>query len=156
MATITAYDHTSFTVADLDAAVTFWRDVMGFRVDDVSPRTQAWLGQVVGVPGAQCHIAHLLGFGLHLEFIAYDEPYQGDSVFGAANRPGAAHVAFLVDDVHTLVERMLAHGATQVGPITYCSSGHANGCDAVYLQDPNGVIIELVGDSSVPERQASE
>ena len=151
MAKITAYDHTSFTVADLDTAVAFWRDAMGFRVDDVSPRTQPWLGQVVGVPGAQCHIAHLLGYGLHLEFIAYDEPHQGESVFGAANRPGAAHVAFLVDDVQSLVERMLSHGAKQVGPITFCDSGHASGCDAVYLKDPNGVIVELVADSVLSE-----
>ena len=146
MAKITAYDHTSFTVSDLDAAVTFWRDAMGFRVDDISPRTQPWLGKVVGVPGAQCRIAHLLGYGLHLEFIAYDEPYQGDNVFGPANRPGAAHVAFLVDEVRVLVESLLAHGATQVGGITYCDSGHADGSDAVYLKDPNGIIVELVGD----------
>ena len=148
MATITAYDHTSFTVSDLEAAVNFWRDAMGFRVDDVSPRTQAWLGSVVGVPGACCHIAHLHGAGLHLEFIAYDEPFQGDDIFGPANRPGAAHVAFLVADIHTFVEHMLAHGAAHVGPITYCGDGHGGGCHAVYLRDPNGVIIELVAQST--------
>lgn len=30
---IRAFDHTSFTVADIDATVAFWRDVMGFRLD---------------------------------------------------------------------------------------------------------------------------
>ncbi len=144
MAKISAYDHTSFTVTDLDAAVTFWRDAMDFRVDDVSPRTQPWLGAVVGVPGAHCRIAHLVGHGLHLEFIAYDGPYQGENVFGPANCSGAAHVSFLVEDIHPLVERLLKHGAKQIGPITFCDSGRASGCDAVYLTDPNGVIVELV------------
>ena len=149
MARITAYDHTSFTVSDLDRAVAFWRDAMGFRVDDVSPRTQPWLGAVVGVPGARCRIAHLLGHGVHLEFIQYDDPYQGQSVFGPANRPGAAHLAFLVDDIHEFVARMLEHGATQLGEITLCDSGHAGGSEALYLSDPNGVIVELVGETPI-------
>lgn len=149
MAKITAYEHTSFTVSDLDVGVTFWRDAMGFCVGDVSPRTQPWLGEVVGVPGARCRIAHLTGHGLHLELIAYDNDYQGENVFGPANRPGAAHLAFLVDDVHGIVETLLAHGARQVGAITTCDSGQANGCDAVYLQDPNGIIVELVDDPTL-------
>lgn len=33
MATITAYEHASFTVPDVEAAVTFWRDAMNFRVE---------------------------------------------------------------------------------------------------------------------------
>ena len=148
MAHITAYDHASFTVTDLDAAVAFWRDAMGFQVEEVSPRTQPWLGEVVGVPGATCRIAHLLGFGVHLEFIAYDEPHQAENVFGPANRPGAAHVAFLVHDIRVFVQRMLAHGATQVGDVAYCTGGHAGGSHAVYLRDPNGVIVELVEESS--------
>lgn len=149
MAKITAYDHTSFTVHDLDAAVSFWRDAMGFRVDDVSPRTQPWLGTVVGVPGAHCRVAHLLGHGTHLEFIGYDGAYQGENVFGPANRPGAAHLAFLVDDLRGFVERMLAHGGTKLGEIAWCDGGHADGCDAIYMRDPNGVIVELVEDRPV-------
>ena len=66
-----------------------------------------------------------------------------------ANRPGAAHLAFLVDDLESFVDRMLSHGATQLGQIAHCDGGHADGCDAVYMQDPNGVIVELVEDAPV-------
>jgi len=151
MSKITAYEHTSFTVSDLDAGVSFWRQAMGFSVSDVSPRTQPWLGAVVGVPGARCRIAHLTGHGLHLELIAYEEEFQGENVFGPANRPGAAHIAFLVEDIHGFVEKLLAHGAQPLGVITCCDSGQANGSDAVYLQDPNGIIIELVDETSSGE-----
>jgi lactoylglutathione lyase len=54
---IQSFDHTSFTVADVERAVAFWRDVMGFAVADLSSRDGDWLGAVVGVPGARCRIA---------------------------------------------------------------------------------------------------
>ena len=40
---IQSFDHTSFTVADIEGAVAFWRDVMGFAVADLSSREGDWL-----------------------------------------------------------------------------------------------------------------
>ena len=119
---IQSFDHTSFTVADVERAVAFWRDVMGFAVADLSPREGAWLGAVVGVPGARCRIAHLHGHGTHLEFIQYLAPLGAD-VTGPPNRPGTAHVAFVVSDIETLARRMLEAGASEQGRITRCTSG---------------------------------
>jgi catechol 2,3-dioxygenase-like lactoylglutathione lyase family enzyme len=143
MALIQSFDHTSFTVADIEGAVAFWRDVMGFAVADLSPREGAWLGAVVGVPGARCRIAHLHGHGTHLEFIQYLAP-PGADVTGPPNRPGTAHLAFVVEDIEAMAERMLEAGASEQGRITRCTSGAAAGCLAVYLKDPNGIIVELV------------
>jgi catechol 2,3-dioxygenase-like lactoylglutathione lyase family enzyme len=139
---IQRFDHTSFTVADIERAVAFWRDVMGFTVADLSLREGDWLGAVVGVPGARCRIAHLHGHGAHLEFIQYLTP-AGDDVTGPPNRPGTAHVAFLVEDIEALAARMLEAGASEQGRIARCTSGPAAGCRAVYLKDPNGIIVEL-------------
>jgi catechol 2,3-dioxygenase-like lactoylglutathione lyase family enzyme len=116
---------------------------MGFALDDLSAREGDWLGSVVGVPGARCRIAHLHGHGLHLEFIQYLEPV-GTDVTGPPHRPGTAHLAFLVEDIETAARRMLEGGAREQGRITRCSSGAAAGCLAVYLKDPNGIIVELV------------
>ena len=63
---------------------------------------------------------------------------------GPPNRPGTAHVAFVVTDIETLAQRMLEAGASEQGRITRCTSGPAAGCLAVYLRDPNGIIVELV------------
>jgi catechol 2,3-dioxygenase-like lactoylglutathione lyase family enzyme len=143
MALIQSFDHTSFTVADIEGAVAFWRDVMGFAVTDLSPREGAWLGAVVGVPGTRCRIAHLHGHGTHLEFIQYLTSVGAD-VTGPPNRPGTAHVAFIVSDIETLAQQMLEAGASEQGRITRCTSGPAAGCLAAYLRDPNGIIVELV------------
>jgi catechol 2,3-dioxygenase-like lactoylglutathione lyase family enzyme len=145
MTGITGYEHTSFTVRDIDRTVAFWSEVMGFRVDDVSPRTQPWLGQVVGAPGATCRIAHLAGHGLHLELIEYDDRWVGESVFGPATRPGASHVAFTVDNIAAFSEQIQAGGGTMLGEIVRCGSdGMSAGCLAVYMKDPEGIIVELV------------
>jgi catechol 2,3-dioxygenase-like lactoylglutathione lyase family enzyme len=137
---IQGFDHTSFTVADIERAVVFWRDVMGFAVADLSLREGDWLGAVVGVPGARCCITHLHGHGAHLEFIQYLTP-AGDDV--TDHRPGSAHVAFVVEDVEALATRMIEAGAREQGRIARCTSSPAAGCLAVYLKDPNGIIVEL-------------
>jgi len=122
---------------------------MGFRLDDLSPRTQDWLGQVVGSPGATCRVAHLSGHGCHLEFIAYDEAHRGASVFGPTVRPGAAHVAFYVDDIEGFAAAMVEGGGRMLGQIALCGSeGHSSGARAVYMTDPEGLIIELVEDGA--------
>jgi catechol 2,3-dioxygenase-like lactoylglutathione lyase family enzyme len=140
---IQSFDHTSFTVADIERAVVFWRDVMGFTLADLSLREGDWLGTVVGVSGARCRIAHLHGHGAHLEFIQYLTPSGGD-VTGPPNRPGTAHVAFLVKDIEAMAARMIEAGASEQGRIARCTSGPATGCLAVYLKDSNGIIVELV------------
>jgi catechol 2,3-dioxygenase-like lactoylglutathione lyase family enzyme len=152
---IQRFDHTSFTVADIERAVAFWRDVMGFNVADLSMREGEWLGTVVGVPGARCRIAHLHGHGTHLEFIQY-LVRPGDDVTGPPNRPGTAHVAFVVEDIEAIAQRMLEAGASEQGRITRCTSGAAAGCRAVYLKDPNGIIVELVElpASDIPDAEA--
>ena len=36
---ITGFNHTSFTVTDMDRSVRFWTEAMGFEAASVSPRT---------------------------------------------------------------------------------------------------------------------
>ena len=65
-------------------------------------------------------------------------------MFGPANRPGAAHLAFLVDDIETTVRRMTAGGGSKLGEVALCGSGPVADCLAVYMKDPGGIIVELV------------
>lgn len=147
MARITAYDHTSFTVADIDRTVAFWRDVMGLHLDDLSPRRQAWLGTVVGSPGATARIAHMTGHGCHMEFICYDADFEGENVFGPATRPGAGHVAFTTDDLEGMAAAIVAAGGRLLGEIAFCAAeGHNTDCLAVYAADPEGIILDLIQD----------
>ena len=139
---ITGFNHTSFTVADLDAAVAFW-GALGFAPGSVGLRSGDWQARVTGVPGAGLRVAHLYGHGHHMEFIQYVE--------GAAaapslqpNMPGVGHVCLEVADIAAVWQRLLALGATPQGEPTEVTVGVTQGCRAGYIRDPNGIIVELL------------
>jgi catechol 2,3-dioxygenase-like lactoylglutathione lyase family enzyme len=139
---ITGFNHTSFTVGDLDRAVRFWTEALGFRAASVSERSGDWQGRVTGVPGATLRVAHLHGHGHHMEFIQYlsgvDEARRIEP-----NMAGAAHVCLEVTDIEATARALLAAGAAMQGEVADVTSGVAAGGRAGYLRDPNGIIIEL-------------
>ena len=140
---ITGFNHTSFTVADMDKSVRFWTEMLGFKAASVSPREGDWQEAVTGVPDASLMVAHLYGHGHHIEFIQY---VRGASD-GAPPQPtvaGAAHVCLEVDDIARTWNELLAAGATSQGKIASVKSGPVDSCLAGYIRDPNGIIIELL------------
>lgn len=141
---ITAFNHTSFTVGDMDRAVKFWTEAMGFKAASVSERQGDWQGRVTGVPGARLLVAHLFGHGHHMEFIQYLGSPAGTTATYAPNAPGAAHVCFEVSEIGDTAARLVAHGATWQGEVAEVVSGTMRGAYAAYVRDPNGIVIELV------------
>jgi catechol 2,3-dioxygenase-like lactoylglutathione lyase family enzyme len=140
---ITGFNHTSFTVADMDKSVRFWTEALGFKAASVSMRQGSWQEDVTGIPGASLMVAHLYGHGHHIEFIQY----VNGAVEGAAPEPalaGAAHVCLEVDDIEETWRQLLAVGATAQGKISEIKTGPVGGCLAGYIRDPNGIIIELL------------
>jgi catechol 2,3-dioxygenase-like lactoylglutathione lyase family enzyme len=140
---ITGFNHTSFTVADMQKSVTFWTEQLGYAAASVGPRQGLWQEEVTGVAGASLLVAHLFGHGHHIEFIQY----LGGAVEGAAPTPslvGAAHVALETDDIEATWDAMIAAGATPQGKIALVTTGAVAGVKAGYIRDPNGILIELV------------
>jgi catechol 2,3-dioxygenase-like lactoylglutathione lyase family enzyme len=140
---ITGFNHTSFTVADMDKSVRFWTEMLGFEAASVSPRQGDWQEAVTGIPGAELLVAHLYGHGHHVEFIQY----LGGAIAGkpaAPAMPCAAHVCLEVDDIEDTWAKLMAAGATPQGRIASVKTGPVGGCLAGYIRDPNGIIIELL------------
>lgn len=143
---ITACNHTSFTVPDIALAVHFWSDVLGFASSGIVERRGAWVEAVTGVAGARIKVAHLHGYGHHMEFIEYAGGSR-DSDGRAADppdRPGTGHVCLEVSDIHETERVLRAAGATAVGTMTEISDPGMTPCIAGYLRDPSGIIIELL------------
>ena len=140
---IVGFNHTSFTVTDLDRSVRFWTEALGFDAASVGPRVGDWQERVTGVPGASIRVAHLYGHGSHIELIQY--------VSGAREAPRiepsmacAAHVCFDVTDIAAMWDRLVGAGAEPQGEIALVDNGPVRGLKAGYLRDPGGIIIELV------------
>ena len=140
---ITGFNHTSFTVPDVETAVRFWRDVLGFESAPVAERRSAWVEAVTGVPGATIKVAHLHGYGHHMEFIEY-LGRANDNPTDLPAKPGVGHVCLEVEDIHATERALLAAGATKLGAMTEIRDPEMAPCIAGYMRDPNGIIIELL------------
>src|SRR5262245_42047466 len=96
---IVGFNHTSFTVANLERAVRFWTDALGFQGPGIVERRAAWVAKVTGVPDATIRVAHLYGYGHHMEFIEYAGGRR-DNPADLPDRPGVGHVCLEVIDIH--------------------------------------------------------
>jgi catechol 2,3-dioxygenase-like lactoylglutathione lyase family enzyme len=140
---ITGFNHTSFTVADMQKSVKFWTEMLGYETASIGPRAGKWQEEVTGVEGASLMVAHLYGHGHHIEFIQY----LGGAARGTAPTPalvGAAHVCLETDDIERTWDELIRAGATAQGRIALVTTGAVTGVKAGYIRDPNGILIELV------------
>ncbi|HEY6633647.1 MAG TPA: VOC family protein [Rhizobiaceae bacterium] len=139
---IVGFNHTSFTVANLERAVDFWTK-LGFVGSGIVDRNAEWVAGVTGVPGARIRVVHLHGYGHHMEFIEYAGANR-DNPTAPPNVPGVGHVCLDVEDIHATFAELLAAGASPLGRMTEIDHPDMTPCAAGYLRDPNGVIIELL------------
>jgi catechol 2,3-dioxygenase-like lactoylglutathione lyase family enzyme len=137
--------HVGITVADLDRAVAFYRDVLGldvlarFAVDGDAFATG------VGVAGASAEFVHLDAGGARVELVSY-EP-EGDRVGGDAeagrtttvNQPGATHVGLSTDDLDAFYESLPDDVETQSPPQVTSS-----GTKILFVRDPEGNLVEVL------------
>jgi len=139
---ITGFNHTSFTVSELEKAVRFWTEGLGFRADSVSERTGDWQGRITGVPGAKLKIAHLFGYNHHIELIEYLEA-AGEERTLHPNMAGVAHICLDVENIESVIQKLTSLGAAPQGEMVEVDSGPVKGCRSIYLRDPSGILIEL-------------
>ena len=145
--TVTRIDHVGITVSDLDRALGFYRDLLGLRVLADSTVSEPEVADLLGLDTVQLRIADLdSGDGRIVELIQYVEP-KGRSIAYNSSDAATAHVAFTVDDLAAVRERLREAGATIVSrrPLVISEPGGAfDGTICLYVRDPDGAILELV------------
>jgi catechol 2,3-dioxygenase-like lactoylglutathione lyase family enzyme len=145
--TVTRIDHVGVTVSDMDHALGFYRDLLGLRVIADSTITESEVAELLGLDSVQLRVADLdSGDGRIVELIQYVQP-KGRRIAYESSDPASAHIAFTVDDLEAVRERLSAAGATIVSrrPITISEPGGSfDGAICLYVRDPDGAILELV------------
>src|SRR5688572_19230563 len=66
---VTGFNHTAFTVGDLDAVLPFFVDGLGFRQISRGPRDGELLSAMTGIRGVELEIAYVEGPGHWVELI---------------------------------------------------------------------------------------
>lgn len=134
-------DHVGVIVSDLTAAVAFFVE-FGLELEGKMTMESDLADRVTAVKSARSEIAMVRVPGGHgrLELIQYltPEAHPGDS-HAPANTLGLRHLAFEVDDIEDVLDRVRPHGAALVGEVV----NYENSYRLCYLRGPDGIIIEL-------------
>jgi catechol 2,3-dioxygenase-like lactoylglutathione lyase family enzyme len=143
MPAIRGVHHTSFTVANLEKSLKFFRDQLGLEVLFAREIGDAYFGRIVGLPGCRVKAALLRipGSTHHLELFEYVTP-AGQSCRPRPCDPGSCHLSFLVDDLPGLYQR-LREQVDFVSEPVLIEAGPNRGGYGVYACDPGGILIEF-------------
>ena len=141
MAPIKRFDHIGITVADLDAATTFFVG-LGLEVDGRMSIEGEFVDTVTGIPDSRTEMVGLRapGGGTWIELSSFVRPaHEPGSPTAMANELGLRSVAFEVDDLHATVERLAADGYGLVVGI----GRHEDVWLMAYVRGPEGIIVAL-------------
>jgi catechol 2,3-dioxygenase-like lactoylglutathione lyase family enzyme len=145
--TVSRIDHVGINSADFDRTLAFYRDVLGLRVMSEGTFSDTDTAALLGLESVELHIADLdSGDGRVVELIEYRRPKGARVAYQLYDWP-VIHIAFTVDDLAALRERLVAAGIDVISrrPLTINEPGGAfDGAICLYVKAPEGVIVELV------------
>jgi predicted enzyme related to lactoylglutathione lyase len=141
------YGHTNLIARDWRRLAQFYEELFGctpvpperdFKGKDLERGT--------GIPGAEVRGVHLLlpGYdadGPTLEIFNYNVLRERPEV--SVNRPGFGHIAFVVNDVPSARDAVLAAGGRPVGDVVTLTTASGTKVTWVYVTDPEGNVLEL-------------
>jgi glyoxylase I family protein len=140
-------DHVNIVVADMARAEQFYGAVLGLRRGFERLLEGEWIERVTGLPGARAFcVFYEPEEGGRVELLQYLSP-QGEPL--PPNRlphtPGLRHLAFEVEDLDALCERLRSAGITLISPpvvvpFPVAGAGRKRLC---YFHDPDGVLLEV-------------
>jgi catechol 2,3-dioxygenase-like lactoylglutathione lyase family enzyme len=142
--------HTAISTKDLDRALTFYRDLLGFEVvlEFEWPEGTEFADSITGLMGSAARVAMLRAGNAHIEIFEYSSPPPKE---GDPGRPvcdhGITHICLDVVDIETEYERLKA-----AGMIFHCPPLDLGISKATYGRDADGNVVELqeVTDPSSP------
>jgi predicted enzyme related to lactoylglutathione lyase len=141
------YSHTNIVARDWRALARFYETHFGCTP---VPPERNYRGAAIeagtGVRGTTLEGVHLRlpGWGDQgptLEIYSYSVECDGPTP--AVNRPGLAHLAFVVDSVEEAQREILAAGGRAVGETVTVTTAIGTRVTFCYVTDPEGNIIEL-------------
>lgn len=123
--------HVAVVVEDIESALSFWRDLLGLP-----------LSEVRDVPVQQTRVAFLSTGGTEVELVKPTTGDLGVARFLAKRGPGMHHLSLEVDDLESLLVRLIAGGVRLINETPLVN---AAGKKYVFIHPDStgGVLLEL-------------
>jgi catechol 2,3-dioxygenase-like lactoylglutathione lyase family enzyme len=139
--TIKRLEHVGIVVNDLEAAIDFFVE-LGLEPRGKGQVEGDWVGRIIALDEVKAELAMLRtpdGHG-EIELVKFHSPpTQPGDPQAPSNTPGLRHLAFLVEDIDTVVAGLKARGTELVGELVR----YENSYRLCYIRGPEGIIIEL-------------
>jgi methylmalonyl-CoA/ethylmalonyl-CoA epimerase len=133
-------DHVAIAVEDLDAAIAFYRDVVGLELQEIEE-----------VPGQQVRTA-IFGHGMgRIELICPTSPDTGVARFLDKRGEGLHHICIEVDDIDAALDALRQAGAPLIDEVPQPGAGGAR-VAFVHPKGARGVLTELRQGPDASER----
>ncbi|MBK8078333.1 MAG: methylmalonyl-CoA epimerase [Kineosporiaceae bacterium] len=134
----TAIDHVVVAVPDFDAAVAFYRDVMGMRLAHEETNEEQGVHEAMMAVGDS---------GSHVQILAPLTPSSTIAKYLDRKGPGIQQVAYRVDDLDAVCATLRERGVRLLYDAP--KRGTANSrINFLHPKDAGGVLVELVEPSS--------
>jgi catechol 2,3-dioxygenase-like lactoylglutathione lyase family enzyme len=138
---VTDFVHIGLVVEDLDETVRFLT-LLGLHCSKPGTFGGEWIDRIIGLENVTVEVVMARGpDGSDIfEVVRFQSPTAGaQEPAPAANRPGLRHIAFKVDDVRGVVDRVREAGWDTIGEIVNFESTFL----LCYVRGPEGLIVEL-------------
>lgn len=123
-------NHIAVAVEDIDAALTFWRDALGMRLDAVED-----------VPSQKTRVAFLPVGESEVELVQPTSPDTGTAKFLAERGPGIHHLCLEVRDIEGMLAQLKAAGVRLINETPQELEGRR--IAFVHPKSTGGVLIEF-------------
>ena len=142
---ITAVNHVSFTVKDLEKSVEFYKNVLGLECISIAERSEEFSSAVTGIEGVTMRIAYMNGPGCAIELIQYTKGV-GNQLDTRTNNIGSSHVCFNIACYDEWIERMEKYGVKYRGKLCIVPAGPNKGKRVCYMMDVDVNNLEFIED----------
>ena len=130
MARIKKINHVAIVVAEIESALTFWRDALGLEVDHIEE-----------VPSQKSVVAFLPLGESEVELVKPATEDSGVAKFLAERGGGMHHICFEVDDIEDMLGELKAKGVRLINETPLELSGRKMAF--VHPKAAGGVLVEL-------------
>lgn len=139
---IKAIRHTGLVVADLERALDFWRDVLGFKLVRQMEESGPHIDAMMGLKNVKLTTAKLSAPDSNLvELLHFHSHPDKPAWAGSPCSTGFTHIALTVDDLDATCAKLSKSGVSFSAPPQLSPDGYAK---VTYGRGPEGVLLELV------------
>lgn len=135
--------HIGIVVQDLDKALTFWCDVLGFRVARRMEERGEHIDKMLGLESVRLTTVKLSGPDDNIVELLYFHSHRdaSENWVGTPYSTGLTHIALSVDNLDDVYCKLHAKGFEFPNKPQYSPDGAVK---MVYAKGPEGLLIELV------------